>query len=131
MLPAFKRAPATPPFLIAGPCVIESEAMCLGIAERLAGIADELAMPVIFKASFDKANRTSVSSFRGHGIDAGLRVLEKARAETGLPRAALVASPAVWRGAELVAAPLAGHPAGWHAEPAEDGPGYPAFLLSH
>lgn len=53
------------------------------------------------------------------------------RAETGLPRAALAASPAVWRGAELVAAPLAGHPAGWHAEPAEDGPGYPAFLLSH
>jgi 2-dehydro-3-deoxyphosphooctonate aldolase (KDO 8-P synthase) len=65
--------------------VIESEAMCLGIAERLAGISAELGMPVIFKASFDKANRTSVNGFRGHGIDAGLRVLEKVRAETGLP----------------------------------------------
>lgn len=84
MLPVFKRTPGAPPFLIAGPCVIESEAMCLSIAERLAEIADELAMPVIFKASFDKANRTSVSSFRGCGMEAGLRVLEKVRAETGL-----------------------------------------------
>lgn len=85
MLPTFKRAPGAPPFLIAGPCVIESEALCLGIAERLGKIGAELGMPVIFKASFDKANRTSVSSFRGHGLDAGLRVLEKVRNETGLP----------------------------------------------
>jgi len=85
MLPSLRRAPGAPPFLIAGPCVIESEALCLAIAERLAEIAAELAVPIIFKASFDKANRTSVSSFRGHGLDAGLRVLEKVRRETGLP----------------------------------------------
>jgi 2-dehydro-3-deoxyphosphooctonate aldolase (KDO 8-P synthase) len=85
MLPTFHRAPGAPPFLIAGPCVIESEALCLGIAERLQAIGDRLGMPVIFKASFDKANRTSVTGFRGHGVEAGLRVLEKVRSETGLP----------------------------------------------
>jgi 2-dehydro-3-deoxyphosphooctonate aldolase (KDO 8-P synthase) len=65
--------------------VIESEALCLAIAERLSKISDATGIPVIFKASFDKANRTSVSGFRGHGIEEGLRVLEKVRAETGLP----------------------------------------------
>jgi 2-dehydro-3-deoxyphosphooctonate aldolase (KDO 8-P synthase) len=85
MLPAFSRAPGAPPFLIAGPCVIESEAMCLSIAERLKAMGEELGLPVIFKASFDKANRTSVSGFRGHGLEEGLRVLEKVRRETGLP----------------------------------------------
>jgi 2-dehydro-3-deoxyphosphooctonate aldolase (KDO 8-P synthase) len=85
MLPPLQRSPGAPPFLIAGPCVIESEALCLSIAERLRVIGDRLGMPVIFKASFDKANRTSVTSFRGHGIEEGLRVLEKVRDETGLP----------------------------------------------
>ncbi len=85
MLPAFSRAPGAPPFLIAGPCVIESEALCLAIAERLKAMGEELGMPVIFKASFDKANRTSVNGFRGHGLEEGLRVLEKVRRETGLP----------------------------------------------
>ena len=85
MLPAFARAPGAPPFLIAGPCVIESEALCLAIAERLKAMGEELGLPVIFKASFDKANRTSVSGFRGHGLEEGLRVLEKIRSETGLP----------------------------------------------
>lgn len=85
MLPAFARAPGAPPFLIAGPCVIESEAMCLGIAERLRAMADELQLPVIFKASFDKANRTSATAYRGHGMEEGLRILEKVRSETGLP----------------------------------------------
>lgn len=85
MLPAFSRAPGAPPFLIAGPCVIESEALCLAIAERLKAMGEELGLPVIFKASFDKANRTSVNGFRGHGLDEGLRVLEKVRRETGLP----------------------------------------------
>lgn len=85
MLPVFHRAPGAPPFLIAGPCVIESEAMCLSIAERLQALGAELGMPVIFKASFDKANRTSVNGFRGHGMEEGLRVLEKVRRETGLP----------------------------------------------
>jgi len=85
MLPTFTRAPGAPPFLIAGPCVIESEALCLAIAERLKAMGEELGLPVIFKASFDKANRTSVNGFRGHGLEEGLRVLEKVRRETGLP----------------------------------------------
>ena len=85
MLPNFCRKPGAPPFLIAGPCVIESEALCLSIAERLQSIGTKLGIPVIFKASFDKANRTSVTGFRGHGIAEGLRVLEKVRRETGLP----------------------------------------------
>ncbi|RNJ62768.1 MAG: 3-deoxy-8-phosphooctulonate synthase [Porphyrobacter sp. IPPAS B-1204] len=85
MLPSLHRAPGMPPFLIAGPCVIESEALCLEIAEHLKSIGEALGIPMIFKASFDKANRTSVSGFRGHGMDAGLRVLEKVRQETGLP----------------------------------------------
>ena len=85
MLPEFSRAPGAPPFLIAGPCVIESEALCLSIATRLKAMGEELGLPVIFKASFDKANRTSVNGFRGHGLEEGLRVLEKVRRETGLP----------------------------------------------
>jgi len=74
-----------PLFVIAGPCVIESEALILGVAERLRTIADRLGMLIIFKSSFDKANRSSNSSFRGPGLDEGLRILEKVRAETGLP----------------------------------------------
>ena len=85
MLPSLQRATGLPPFLIAGPCVIESEALCLGIAERLKSIEETLGIPMIFKASFDKANRTSVSGFRGYGMEEGLRVLEKVRQETGLP----------------------------------------------
>jgi 2-dehydro-3-deoxyphosphooctonate aldolase (KDO 8-P synthase) len=74
-----------PLFVIAGPCVIESEAMTLGIAQTLAGIAQKLGLPLIFKASFDKANRSSDRSFRGLGMEEGLRILDKVRAETGLP----------------------------------------------
>lgn len=74
-----------PLFVIAGPCVIESEALVLSIAERLRAIADRLGLFVVFKSSFDKANRSSGASFRGPGIDGGLRILEKVRAETGLP----------------------------------------------
>lgn len=81
------------PFLISGPCVIESEALCLEIASRLRTLADRLGILVIFKASFDKANRTSGQSFRGHGIEEGLRVLQKVRAETGLPVLTDVHSP--------------------------------------
>jgi 2-dehydro-3-deoxyphosphooctonate aldolase (KDO 8-P synthase) len=73
------------PFFIAGPCVIESERHCLLMAERLAGIASRAGLDLIFKASFDKANRTSGSSFRGPGLEQGLRILEKARLESGLP----------------------------------------------
>lgn len=73
------------PFLISGPCVIESEALCLTVAEELRAIADRTGTLVVFKASFDKANRSSASGYRGLGMDKGLRVLEKVRAETGLP----------------------------------------------
>ncbi len=74
-----------PLFLIAGPCVLESEAIALGTASTLAEISNELGLPVIFKSSFDKANRTSASSFRGPGLHDGLRLLERVRDETGLP----------------------------------------------
>jgi 2-dehydro-3-deoxyphosphooctonate aldolase (KDO 8-P synthase) len=74
-----------PLFLIAGPCVIESEAMALAVAETLRGIADRLGILLIYKSSFDKANRSAGSSFRGPGLQEGLRILEKVRAETGLP----------------------------------------------
>jgi len=74
-----------PLFVIAGPCVIESEQLVLGTAQTLKAIADRLGLFLIFKSSFDKANRSSGSSFRGPGMEAGLRILEKVRAETGLP----------------------------------------------
>jgi 2-dehydro-3-deoxyphosphooctonate aldolase (KDO 8-P synthase) len=74
-----------PLFVIAGPCVIESEAMALAVAETLRGIADRLGILVLYKSSFDKANRSAGSSFRGPGLHEGLRILEKVRAETGLP----------------------------------------------
>jgi 2-dehydro-3-deoxyphosphooctonate aldolase (KDO 8-P synthase) len=74
-----------PLFLIAGPCAIETEALALSVAETLRGIADRLGMLLIYKSSFDKANRSSGTSFRGPGIEEGLRILEKVRAETGLP----------------------------------------------
>lgn len=80
-------------FLIAGPCAIESEALCLQVADELARIADRLDLLIIFKASFDKANRTSSQSFRGVGIDEGLAILEKVRTETGLPILTDVHSP--------------------------------------
>jgi 2-dehydro-3-deoxyphosphooctonate aldolase (KDO 8-P synthase) len=74
-----------PLVLIAGPCVIESEAHALGLAEAVAKIAAELRVPYIFKASYDKANRTSLSSYRGPGVAEGLRVLRKVRETLRLP----------------------------------------------
>jgi 2-dehydro-3-deoxyphosphooctonate aldolase (KDO 8-P synthase) len=74
-----------PLFLIAGPCVVESEQLQLHTAERLKSITDRLGMQLIFKSSFDKANRSSNKSFRGPGIDEGLRILEKVRSEVGVP----------------------------------------------
>ena len=64
-------------FLIAGPCVIESEAHALKMAESIAGVTRALRLPLIFKASYDKANRTSIKSFRGPGLEEGLRILRK------------------------------------------------------
>jgi 2-dehydro-3-deoxyphosphooctonate aldolase (KDO 8-P synthase) len=74
-----------PLFLIAGPCVIESEAHAMMMAEKLAAAAAELGVPYIFKASYDKANRTSVSSFRGPGLKHGLRILKKIKSRVGVP----------------------------------------------
>jgi 2-dehydro-3-deoxyphosphooctonate aldolase (KDO 8-P synthase) len=74
-----------PLFLIAGPCALESETLALTVAERLREIADRLGLLAIFKGSFDKANRSSGSAYRGPGMDEGLRILAKVRAETGLP----------------------------------------------
>jgi len=74
-----------PFFLIAGPCVVESEDLQLRTADELKRIADKLGILLIFKSSFDKANRTSGGSFRGPGMDEGLRVLEKVREALGLP----------------------------------------------
>ncbi len=71
--------------VIAGPCVIESEALTLSIAEQLASQTRDLPIQLVFKASFDKANRTSNSAFRGAGIEEGLRILAKASSATGLP----------------------------------------------
>lgn len=72
-------------FLIAGPCAIENEDMCLRIAEGLCEISDETRVPVVFKASLDKANRSSISGFRGIGFQKGLDVLAKVRSEFQLP----------------------------------------------
>ncbi|MHA1302520.1 MAG: 3-deoxy-8-phosphooctulonate synthase [Candidatus Heimdallarchaeaceae archaeon] len=74
-----------PFFVIAGPCVIESEEHCLDIAHRLCEISKKVGMPIIFKSSFDKANRTSVCSYRGPGLHEGLRILEKVCVYSKLP----------------------------------------------
>lgn len=71
-------------FAILGPCVIESEAHTLFMAEKIASIKKDLGINIVFKASFDKANRTSYHSFRGPGIDEGLRILEKVKKDFGL-----------------------------------------------
>jgi 2-dehydro-3-deoxyphosphooctonate aldolase (KDO 8-P synthase) len=77
--------PGHPLTWILGPCVIESRDLTLRIAERLRALADQLSLPLVFKASFDKANRSSGKSFRGPGLEAGLRILEAVKQETGLP----------------------------------------------
>jgi 2-dehydro-3-deoxyphosphooctonate aldolase (KDO 8-P synthase) len=82
---SYRCGSGQPLLLIAGPCVIESEALTLHIAERLKEIARSLEVNLVFKASFDKANRTSVESYRGQGIEAGLAVLRKVKQATGLP----------------------------------------------
>jgi 2-dehydro-3-deoxyphosphooctonate aldolase (KDO 8-P synthase) len=81
----FKAGLDQPFFLISGPCVVESEELTLSTAETLKKITDELSIPFIFKSSFDKANRSSHSSFRGPGIEEGLRILEKVKTELGVP----------------------------------------------
>ena len=77
--------PGHPLAFILGPCVIESEAHAVDTARALLDVARETGAPVVFKASFDKANRTSLTSYRGPGLDEGLRVLAAVKAATGLP----------------------------------------------
>src|SRR5262245_25939374 len=72
-------------FLIAGPCVIESEAHALKMAEAIGAVARKLGLPWVFKASYDKANRTSLKSFRGPGLTEGLRVLRKVKEQAKIP----------------------------------------------
>ncbi|HEV8265495.1 MAG TPA: 3-deoxy-8-phosphooctulonate synthase [Gemmatimonadales bacterium] len=84
MAPRFGGGGAAP-FLIAGPCVVESDALNLRVGEALAELAAKLGLGVIYKASYDKANRSRLGAARGPGLDAGLRALEKVRAATGLP----------------------------------------------
>lgn len=84
--------------LIAGPCVIESEEMVLSVAGQMKEITEKLGIPYTFKASFDKANRTSLSSFRGPGLEEGLRILEKVKDTYGLPVCTDIHEP--WQAAE-------------------------------
>ena len=81
----FEAGLERPLFLIAGPCVVESAELVNEVAGQLCEMTALLKMPFIFKASFDKANRSSVKSFRGHGMEAGLRVLEGVRRQFGVP----------------------------------------------
>lgn len=81
----YQIGPGQPLALIAGPCVIESEGGCRRIAERLKVIAHSAGFPLLFKASFDKANRTSVDSYRGPGLEQGLAILDRVRRHLDLP----------------------------------------------
>jgi len=81
----FEVGPDRPFFLIAGPCVVESEGLVLEIAGRMQEITRALGIPYIFKASYDKANRSSGKSFRGPGIEEGLRILAEVKRQLGLP----------------------------------------------
>ena len=81
----FSLGSGRPLFFIAGPCVIESEAHALKLARQLGRIARQLRIPVIFKASYDKANRTSLASYRGPGLERGLETLAQIKQETCLP----------------------------------------------
>src|SRR5258705_10174094 len=76
---------ASAPFLIAGPCVVESDELNLKVGEALAQIGRRLALPIIYKASYDKANRSRLQAARGPGMEAGLKALERVRNATGLP----------------------------------------------
>ena len=77
--------PGHPLLLLAGPCVIESLDLCLAVARRLVAIGNSTGVQIVFKASFDKANRSSIESFRGPGLERGLEVLAEVKRQTGLP----------------------------------------------
>jgi 2-dehydro-3-deoxyphosphooctonate aldolase (KDO 8-P synthase) len=81
----FTVGPDKPLFLIAGPCVVESEGLVLDVAGKLQELTGRLGIPFIFKSSFDKANRSSAQSFRGPGMEEGLRILSEVKRQLGLP----------------------------------------------
>lgn len=81
----YRCGPGEPLMVIAGPCVMEEETLVLDIAKHLARVAEELPIRLVFKASFDKANRTSVTSYRGPGLERGMEILARVKQETGLP----------------------------------------------
>ncbi|MFW6235434.1 MAG: 3-deoxy-8-phosphooctulonate synthase [Desulfovibrionales bacterium] len=85
MVDELYRTTCTGPFIIAGPCALESRDVALATADVLASVAERLSIPLIFKSSFDKANRTSLTSFRGPGMEQGLTWLEEVKKKTGLP----------------------------------------------
>ena len=82
---SFEVGPHEPLFLIAGPCVVESETLQVEVAGRLKELTARLGVPFVFKSSYDKANRSSAKSYRGPGIEAGLKVLAAVRAQVGVP----------------------------------------------
>jgi 2-dehydro-3-deoxyphosphooctonate aldolase (KDO 8-P synthase) len=90
----YTLGPGRPLVLIAGPCVIESANHSLMLAERISAIARKLELPYVFKASYDKANRSSLSSFRGPGLEDGLAILARVREEVGVPVLSDVHEPA-------------------------------------
>jgi 2-dehydro-3-deoxyphosphooctonate aldolase (KDO 8-P synthase) len=81
----FKVGPDRPLFLIAGPCVVESQELTISIAGQLKELTGELGVPFVFKASYDKANRSSRDSYRGPGIEEGLRILAEVKRQVGVP----------------------------------------------
>ncbi|MCY4095613.1 MAG: 3-deoxy-8-phosphooctulonate synthase [Gammaproteobacteria bacterium] len=81
----FEIGSKRPFFLIAGPCVIEDQALAIDVASHLKEVTDALDIPYIFKSSFDKANRSSIGSYRGQGIDVGLSILQAVKDEIGVP----------------------------------------------
>jgi 2-dehydro-3-deoxyphosphooctonate aldolase (KDO 8-P synthase) len=83
--PEILVGPGRAPLVIAGPCVIEGEAHCLALAAALRETARHVGLPLVFKASFDKANRSSIHSFRGPGLEEGLRILGRVKKEMGIP----------------------------------------------
>ncbi len=84
-LSGFEVGANSPLFLIAGPCVIESEALAIETSGYLKEICQKLSLPFIYKSSFDKANRSSLNSYRGPGFEAGLKILEKVKQQVGVP----------------------------------------------
>lgn len=90
----FRVGGRNPLFLIAGPCVIESEDHALHLAKEISALARELGLHYVFKTSYDKANRTSVSSYRGPGLEAGIKILRRIKQEVGVPVLTDVHEPA-------------------------------------